>query len=136
VDLTSDEEEEYTVRRYDEKARDEESEETGQVVRDPALRSGGSFDRSVVLGGDDTNEKGKRESPRKQVVILFEELGFSVPPNNHLVEVERDTESPTKVRNEEKVRESCDCDTRRLVGRNGFLISSNKSRITNNNANT
>jgi hypothetical protein len=64
VDFTSNEEEENTIGRDDEKTRDEESHESGQIIRDPALgipRS--TTNRTILLSSSNSNNETKRKTP-------------------------------------------------------------------------
>jgi len=105
VDLSSDEEEEDSIGGDDEESRDEESQETGQVVSDPALSTITVCDGSVLHSRADTNAESQRKSPTEEMVPLLEELRLSVSSHDHLVEVEGDAERPAEVSNEEEVHQ-------------------------------
>jgi len=103
VDFSSDEEEKDSVGGDNEEPGNEESQETGQVVSDPALSTITVGNGSILDSRSDTNAESQRKSPAEEMVPLFEELRLSVSSHDHLIEVEGDAERPAKVGNEEEV---------------------------------
>jgi len=99
VDFTTNEEEKDTVRRDDDETGDEEAKETEEIADDPALSLvGTSTDGTVGLGGSSDDDEDRWESPSEDVVPFLEQLGLAISAHDHLVEVEGNTECPTKVR--------------------------------------
>jgi len=136
VDLSSDEEEEDSVGRDDQQSRDEEGQESRQIVDDPALSLSSVRDGAVILSRSHTNAKAQRKSPRAKMIPFLEELGLSISSDDHLIEVEGDAERPAKVGNEEEVGEDSHRNTGSFVLRDRIFIGRNEGGETNNNTDT
>jgi len=136
VDLSTDEEEEDTVGGDDDETGDEEAEEAEEVAGDPTLGIVGTgADRAVGLGGSRDDDEDGGEAPGEKVVPLLEKLGLAISSHDHLVEVERDTEGPTKVGYEEKVHHDGDEDATPFVRGYGVLVRSDEHGVPYNDTN-
>jgi len=122
VDFATDEEEQDTIAREDDKTGDKESHKAREIVINKTLSSRSVSDGPVVLRGSDSDDKGRWESPSKEMIPLLEPLRLSVSPDDHLIKVEGDTKGPTPVRDEEVVYQDGDRDTRAVVRRDSLLI--------------
>jgi len=135
VDLSTNKEEEDSVRGDDQQPGNEESQEAGKIVSDPALRLLSVSDGAILFGRDHTNAEAQRKAPRKDMVIFLQQLRLAITTHDHLIEVEGNAEGPAKVRNEEEMDENCNEYTCAFVRRNRILVSSNKGRETKNDTN-
>jgi len=93
VNFSADEEEQNSVTRNDHKTRNEEANKSDNSALDVTS----STKVSVFIKASSKNHKNSRDSPASNVVVLFQGTSFSVTSDNHLVEVEGDTESPQEV---------------------------------------
>jgi hypothetical protein len=135
VNLATNEEEEDSVRRDNEQTRDKESQESSQVVSDPALSTITVCDGTILNSRSDTNAKSQRKSPAENVIPFLKELRLSVSSHDHLIEVECNAESPAEIGNEEEVHKNGHRYARSFVLRDRIFIGCDESRETNNNTN-
>ena len=107
MNLTGNEKEKNNICGHNQQPRNKEGNETGDITGDvaksvcvitPTLSL-----VTVTSRGSSTNDTGGRKTPNEDMVKLLEALSFAISADNHLVEVEGDTKSPTKVTNEEEV---------------------------------
>jgi len=126
VDFSTDEEEQYPVTREDDKARDKESHKTREVVINKTLSFCSVSNGPVVLRSSDSDDKGRRKPPRKQMIPLLEPLRLSISSDDHLIKVEGDTKRPTPIRDEEVVDQDGHRDTRSFIRRYSWLVRGDK----------
>lgn len=97
MNFTSDEEEQNRIAGNNDKTRDEEAKESNQSICDVAY----SWERSVFLETSGKSTEDGRDSPASNMVKYLQALSFPITTNNHLIEVESNTESPQEIGQEE-----------------------------------
>jgi len=101
VNFLDSEDENDSVRRDNEQARDEETQE----YRNPSRHVAISASIIVASRSSHSTHDDRGDDPRGDVVDELEALSVPVPAHDHLVEVERDAEGPDEVGEEEVVED-------------------------------
>lgn len=99
MNFTTNEEEQHCIARDNHQTWNEEAQETNKCAGDVA----NSTKITVLLESTCECAEDDWNSPACNMVVLFEQLGFTVTTHNHLVEVECNTERPQEVCQEEIV---------------------------------
>lgn len=93
MNFSSDEEEQNGVTRDNHETRNKEANKSNDSALDVACSS----KISVLVKTTSKNNENSRNGPASNMVVFFQRTSLSVTSDNHLVEVERDTEGPQKV---------------------------------------